>query len=114
MPLDKIYAQVSCSGLDVSIAWYEKLFGRAPDSRPMTGLAEWHHGDGAGLQLFQNEADAGHNTLTLIVTDLSDEHSRLAGSGLQPGELEAADTVSLVRLRDPDQNLVVLAEPRRG
>lgn len=65
MILSKIYANLSCSDLSGSVAWYEKLFGRAPDARPMNGLAEWHHGDSAGLQLFENTADAGRGTLTL-------------------------------------------------
>jgi hypothetical protein len=40
------------------------------------------------------------------------ERSRLAELKLQPGPIEEADYVSLVRLRDPDQNLIVLAQKR--
>jgi catechol 2,3-dioxygenase-like lactoylglutathione lyase family enzyme len=76
----------------------------------MPGLAEWHHREGAGLQLFENPEHAGHGTLTLIVSALPAERARLAA--LSPGEIEPADYVSLIRLRDPDGNLIVLAEPR--
>ena len=39
--------------------------------------------------------------------------SRLDGAGLNPGPVEPASAASLVRLSDPDGNLVVLAQPGR-
>lgn len=114
MSIEKVYAQLSCSDLEKSLVWFERLFGREPDARPMDGLAEWHHESTAGLQLFEDPSNAGGGTLTLIVSDLRNEHSRLAGAGLQPSAIEPADTTSLVRLRDPDGNLVVLAQPGRA
>lgn len=113
MAIESIYAQIPCSDLARSTIWYGRLFGRAPDARPMKGLAEWHHGHDSGLQLFENPANAGHGTLTLIVSGVEDEHARLTQAELDAGELEPADSVSLIRLRDPDGNLVVLAEPAR-
>lgn len=111
MPIEKIYAQLACSDLARSIAWFETLFGRSPDARPMDGLAEWHHGDHAGLQVFEDASNAGRGTLTLIVSDLRNEHSRLSDAGLAPSAIQPVDTGSLVQLRDPDRNLVVLAQP---
>lgn len=111
MTIEKVFAQVSCSDLSASSGWYAALFDRAPDARPMDGLAEWHHRGAAGLQLFENPADAGHGTLTLVVSGLRDEHARLERAGLAPGAIEPATSTSLVRLRDPDGNLVVLAQP---
>jgi hypothetical protein len=110
MTLRKIFAQLSCSDLAASTTWFTTLFGRKPDSTPMDHLAEWHHGSEAGFQLFQNSANAGKGTLTLIVEDLAQDRERLAS--LSPGEIERADYVNLIRLRDPDNNLVVLAEPQ--
>lgn len=110
MSLRKIYAQLACRSLSVSRPWFEQLFGRAPDAAPMQGLLEWHHGDGAGFQLFENPEHAGSGTLTIIVQGLAEEHGRVAG--LKPGKIEKADYVDLIRLEDPDENLVVLAEPR--
>lgn len=114
MTIEKIYAHLSCSDLTRSVAWFQGLFGRAPDARPMHGLAEWHHQEQAGLQLFEDKSKAGNGTLTLIVRDLKGEHSRLQHSGLAPPDIEPADTTSLIRLRDPDDNLVVLAQPGRA
>jgi hypothetical protein len=113
MAIQKIYAQVNCSDLSASIEWYRKLFGRMPDARPMEGLAEWHHRNSSGFQLFENPRDAGHGTMTLIVDGLREEHSRLKEAGLVPGDIEPASSTSLVRLRDLDGNLIVLAEPGR-
>jgi hypothetical protein len=109
MALQKIFAHLSCTDLTVSTTWFAALFGSAPDATPMENLAEWHHGD-AGFQLYRNPDGAGRGTLTLIVSGLEEERERLAS--LNPGTIEHADHVDLMRLRDPDNNLVVLAEPR--
>jgi catechol 2,3-dioxygenase-like lactoylglutathione lyase family enzyme len=110
MTLRRIYAHLSCSDLDESIRWFSAIFARGPDARPMEGLAEWHHHDTAGFQLFQNAYDAGHGALTLIVDQIEQERQRLNAAGLAPGNIEAASYVKLIRLHDPDENLVVLAQ----
>lgn len=114
MTIRKIYAQLSCRDLARSIGWFARLFDRPPDARPMDGLAEWHHQDAAGLQLFEDASTAGQGTLTLIVTGLREDRARLADAGLDPSQVERADTISLVTLRDPDGNLVVLAQQGRA
>jgi catechol 2,3-dioxygenase-like lactoylglutathione lyase family enzyme len=114
MAIEKIYAHVSCSDLDQSKQWYEALFDRAPDAEPMQHLAEWHHNDDAGMQLFTNKAAAGKSTLTLIVSALNQEHQRLTARGLRPQALEDGEKISLFRLNDPDGNLVVLAQSGRA
>jgi len=40
MSISTIFANVSCSDLETSIRWYEKLFGGPPTRRPMPRLAE--------------------------------------------------------------------------
>ncbi|WP_425410680.1 VOC family protein [Hyphococcus sp.] len=114
MAIEKIYAQLSCSDIVNSAKWFQTLFGRAPDARPMNGLVEWRHEKQAGFQLFENPGDAGRGTMTLIVSALQKEHERLTEAGMAPPAIEPADSVSLVRLRDPDGNLVVLAQPGRA
>lgn len=94
MTIKKVYAHLSCSDLARSIAWFERVFGRAPDARPMNGLAEWHHQDSAGLQLFEDVSNAGRGTVTLIVRDLPGERSRLTERGLEPPGVQPADTTA--------------------
>ncbi|TZG25073.1 VOC family protein [Sphingomonas montanisoli] len=109
MTLTAIFANISCSDLKRSAAWFTTLFDRGPDATPMPGLAEWHHGDTSGFQLFENADNAGRCTLTLIVSDVRAERDRVAA--LNPGEIETADYTTITRLHDPDGNLVVLAQP---
>lgn len=109
--LQRICGQLSCSQLSVSEVWFEKVFGRPPDAKPMSGLVEWYHRGAAGLQLYEDRAHAGHGTLTLVVGRLSEERERLVRAGLTPGPIEVATTTTLVRMTDPDGNLIVLAQP---
>jgi catechol 2,3-dioxygenase-like lactoylglutathione lyase family enzyme len=114
MPISTIFANVSCSDIKASAAWYEKLFGMPPTRQPMKNLLEWHFTDSAEVQLYQQEENAGHCTLTLGVMPLEPERDRLAKAGLDPGPIEAADDFFIVRLRDPDRNLVVLASAKKS
>jgi hypothetical protein len=114
MPIRTIFAHISCSRLDVSAPWYEKLFGKPVDRRPMDGLAEWHFTDSAEVQLFENMDHAGASTLTLGVLPLEPERMRLVEAGLEPGPIEDADHFYIMRIRDPDGNLIVFASAERS
>ena len=98
----------------MSIPWFTTLFERGPDAQPMKGLAEWHHGLEAGVQLFESKKNAGCCTLTLIIESIYDQHERLSRAGLRPGVVERADYTSISRLHDPDGNLIVLAQPSKS
>lgn len=111
MSVEKIFAHLDCRDLALSVGWYSKLFERQPDERPMPGLAEWHHGAQSGLQLFERAETAGMGTLTLGVSNLSQEAERLESEGVK-GERGQATAFELLQLRDPDGNLVVLTEPK--
>ena len=50
MGIETIFANVSCSSLETSLPWYQKLFGTPPTRRPMDGLVEWHFTDSAAVQ----------------------------------------------------------------
>ncbi len=91
--------------------WFITVFGRGPDAQPMTGLTEWHHGDQGGFQLFANKQNAGHGTLTLIVSAVR-EHARLTQAGLKPGDVQAADYTTNAGLQDPGVGRVSLIGER--
>lgn len=114
MSIKTIFAHVSCSDLEASVRWYEKLFDRAPDRRPMKGLAEWQFTESAEVQLFEDEQHAGASTLTLGVLPLEPEQKRLVAAGIATGPIEEADDFWIMRLRDPDQNLIVFASARKS
>ena len=109
MAIETVFANVSCSNLKVSEAWYAKLFGRGPDRHPMDGLAEWQFSDSAEVQLYQDEDKAGRSTLTLGVVPLEPERRRIIEAGIAAGDIEKAKDFYILRLREPDKNLVVLA-----
>ena len=113
MPIQTIFAHVSCSDIDASTQWYEKLFGKPPLRKPMPGLAEWQFSDSAEVQLFEDREKAGTSTLTLGVLPLAPERMRLVGAGLEPGPIEEADDFYIMRMRDPDGNLIVFASAER-
>lgn len=108
MAITNILANVSCSDLERSAEWYRTIFERDADQNPMDGLLEWHHGV-AGFQLFHGPDNAGHCTVTLLVDDVRLERERL--SQFAPGDIQQANYVTVFQLRDPDGNLVVLAQP---
>lgn len=114
MAIQTIFAHLSCSNLETSVAWYQKLFGKPPGRRPMPKLAEWQFSDSAEVQLYEDKAHAGASTLTVGVLPIEPERKRLEAAGLTPGPIEETGDYFLVRLRDPDQNLVVLASAKKS
>ena len=50
----------------------------------------------------------------MLVDDITGERERLMAAGIQANRIEAADYTTIMRLRDPDGNLVVLAQPGRA
>jgi catechol 2,3-dioxygenase-like lactoylglutathione lyase family enzyme len=100
---------VPVTDLDVSKAWYRKLFGRPADNEPMPSLAEWQVMPGGWVQVFVDAERAGSGLVNFAVDDL-EAHTREAGQhGLAPGEIEDANKgVRLVTLKDPDGNLIRL------
>lgn len=109
MHIQTVFAHVDCSDLKRSSLWYGKLLGTKPDRNPMPGLWEWQVTTSAALQLYEDKESAGKSTLTLGVPSVEAERKKLVEEGLEPGEVERATSLFLVRLRDPDNNLVVLA-----
>lgn len=114
MSIQTVFAHVSCTDLTTSLPWYQKLFGKAPIRRPMPGLAEWQFTDSAEVQLFEDREHAGHSTLTLGVLPIEPERERLNAAGLEPGPIEETDGYFIMRIRDPDRNLVVFASAKRS
>jgi hypothetical protein len=80
----------------------------------MDGLAEWQFTDSAEVQLYENKANAGKSTLTIGVLPLEPEHQRLCQQGLEPGSIESTKSFFIMRINDPDGNLIVMVSARRS
>ncbi|WP_413455946.1 VOC family protein [Glutamicibacter sp. FR1] len=106
----------NCTVSDVSRAenWYARLFGRAPDARPMDRLIEWHLAPGIGVQVFADPERAGHSTVVLEVADLDAQAERLLESGIEHHGPQPGGGARILQLQDPNGNRVVLASPLVG
>jgi glyoxylase I family protein len=100
---------VPVTDIERSRRWYEALFGRAPDNRPMHNLVEWQVVRGGWVQVFEDGEHAGATVVNLAVGDLDVHIGELRQRGLEPGEvIEASKGVRLSPLIDPDGNKVWL------
>ena len=100
----------NCAVIDLERAeqWYTRVFGGPPDSRPMTGLIEWHLSATFGLQIWSDPARAGYSSVILGETDLDTAAERLIEVGIQHAGPESGGGERLLQLRDPDGNQLVL------
>ena len=109
MTFEHVLAVVPVTDLDAARAFYEKLFGRAPDNNPMPVLVEWQVVPGGWVQVFVDEKRAGSGLVNFAVDDLEAHVAAAADHGLQPGEVEGVNKgVELATLTDPDGNLIRL------
>lgn len=91
--------------------WYERLFGRPADRRPMDGCVEWHLADSGGLQVYENPGGAVASTIILGVDDVDTTAAELAGRGIdaQPEDVPSGQ-FRLAQLTDPAGNTVVISQ----
>lgn len=109
MSFEHVLAVVPVRDADVAKAWYEKLFGRAPDNNPMPGLVEWQLVPGGWVQVFVDEERAGSGLFNVAVDDLEKHIAEVRSRSLEPDEiLDAAKGVRLATIADPDGNLIRL------
>jgi hypothetical protein len=70
MTVTNAAAGVAVTDLRVSKDWYQKLFGRAPDTDLMEELFQWALPTG-DWRLFASKSLAGSSSITLVEDDLS-------------------------------------------
>lgn len=110
MSIQNAIASVAVKDLGAAVPWYERLFGRPADSRPMPELAEWRFERGGWLQLYQNAERAGSASLTLSVSDLDEQLLSLERFGLDAGRPMISEKAKVVMIKDPDGNSIAFAE----
>jgi catechol 2,3-dioxygenase-like lactoylglutathione lyase family enzyme len=111
MTITRLLAQLTVADASDAEDWYGKLFGRAPDARPMPGLLEWHLADTFGVQVWAEPARAGNSSVVLDETDLTGRASKLDLAGIAHQEPQNATTVRILPLEDPDGNRIVFTAP---
>ena len=110
MPILNAIASLAVRDLSTSLAWYEKLLGRAADSRPMEELGEWKFERGGWLQVYEGPERAGAGSVTLAVADLEEQVSWLRSVGIDAGEPSVSEKVKVVMVKDPDGNSIAFAQ----
>jgi hypothetical protein len=109
MPIEHVLAVVPVADIQRSDAWYEALFGRPADNRPMPSLVEWRVTDAGWVQITVDSDRAGSAQLNLAVSDLAATKKELAERGLSPDETVPVNRgVELSAVDDPDGNVVTL------
>lgn len=114
MTLTNVLAGIAVENLGNSLVWYQYLFDRPADARPMADVAEWKMPGGGWVHVMTDEDRAGASVVVLIVDDLAEELTRLETHGLKPVSKAMGDFFKTAKLRDPDGNLIVLSQPQQG
>ena len=110
MSIDNAIASVAVTDLVSAVQWYEALFGRAADSRPMAEVAEWKFPRGGWLQVYERPERAGNGSVTLSVTDLDGIAAQLEKLGIDTRQRTTGPKVKTVMIVDPDGNHIAFAE----
>jgi predicted enzyme related to lactoylglutathione lyase len=103
-------ASVAVSDLASAVQWYERLFGRRADSRPVPDVAEWKFEGGGWLQVYQGPERAGSGSLTLAVSSLDEQVADLERCGIAAGRQMVTDKVKVLMIKDPDGNSIAFSE----
>lgn len=111
MTIQKVFSVACVTDLEKSIRWYAALIGREADDRPMDGLAQWHIGENAGLQLVLDIEKSGTSLITMIIPSMNEARERLGESGIQLEPDIRGDFGIIAQISDPDGNRVTFAEP---
>jgi glyoxylase I family protein len=88
MPIEHVLAVVPVSDLERADAWYEALFGRPADNRPMSSLVEWQVAGAGWVQVTVDTDRAGSGLLNFAVDDLAATREELATRGVDTGEIQ--------------------------
>ncbi len=110
MPIRNAIASLAVRDLKSASQWYERLFGRPPDSTPMSEVAEWKFERGGWLQVYELPERAGKGSVTLAVSNLEQQIGELKHSGIDAGERLRSAKVNVIMIQDPDGNSIALAE----
>ena len=109
MPIEHVLAVVPVSDLEAGDAWYQALFGRPADNRPMPSLVEWQVTSSGWVQVTVDTDRAGSGLLNLAVDDLAATREDLATRGVDTAEIQPVSRgVELSATTDPDGNAITL------
>jgi hypothetical protein len=110
MALKNVLAGVAVKNIEDAEVWYDTLFGRAPDTRPMSELVEWQLPGGGWLQVFMSEERAGKSSITLVEDDFQGRLEELNRLKIPILSVVQGDKVKVCIIHDPDGNQIAFAQ----
>ncbi len=109
MSIEHVLAVVPVSDIERADRWYEALFGRPADNRPMPTLVEWQVTDAGWVQVTVDVERAGSALLNFAVDDLAATKDELAARGVSTDAVQSVTKgVELSETTDPDGNAITL------
>lgn len=113
MQIQGLYAAMYVKDIASSVVFYTKVLGRAPDDKPFETLVQWRGFGNAGIQLFEDARLAGQGRMTIVVPDMAQAQALLGAANIELTDLQSGGFGKVAQLRDPDGNIITLAEPPR-
>jgi predicted enzyme related to lactoylglutathione lyase len=114
MTITNALAGIAVDNLAAVLPWYEQIFGRPADARPMADVAEWKFSTGGWVQVATDADRAGASSVTLIVDDLAAHLADLESKDIHPVSKRIGDYVKTAIYRDPDGNRLILTQPLKN
>ena len=103
-------AGVAATDLRVSKDWYQKLFGREPDTNSTGELFQWALPTGEWIRLFTSKSLAGSSSVTLVENDFGKRLADLRTARYDIKKLVDSDSIKVAIIEDPDGNEVAFVQ----
>ena len=108
----EFFAGIPVANFDAATAWYERLWGKAPDFYPEPGEAVWQIREHAWVYLVTDADRAGNALITVLVDDLDGLIAGLNDRGVEVGPIEEkGPSVPGLTLTDPEGNRITFGQP---
>jgi catechol 2,3-dioxygenase-like lactoylglutathione lyase family enzyme len=112
LAITEFFAGLPVAGFDAAVAWYERLWGKAPNFFPEPGEAVWQITEHAWVYVVTDADRAGNGLITLLVDDLDDLVASLSARGIEVGPIqEMGPSVPGFALTDPEGNRITFGQP---
>ena len=110
-----VFTGIPVTDFDAACRWYERLLDGPADMFPNDGEAVWHLTSQGSIYLRADSERAGRALLTIAVSDLDGETSRLRERGITADERPSGDDgPRRIEIEDPYGNLFTLFEDPAG
>jgi len=115
MNVDVLFAGAAVTDFEAARAWYERLFGRAPDIVAHDEEVMWQVTNAGWLYITRDAQHAGESILAMAVPDIEEAKFALEARGVATGAIEQdGDAGRKAVVRDPDGNSIAIIEVVRG